>query len=38
MNSKWMRAALSFYGDRAPAFDLCWRLSQDPQEIFERAT
>jgi tetratricopeptide (TPR) repeat protein len=35
---KWMRAALEVsYGDRAPAFDLCWRLSQDAQEIFERA-
>ena len=35
---KWMRAALEVsYGDRAPAFDLCWRSSQDAQEIFERA-
>jgi tetratricopeptide (TPR) repeat protein len=35
---KWMRAALEVsYGDRARAFDLCWRLSQDAQEIFERA-
>src|SRR5579864_4481947 len=35
---KWMRAALEVsYGDRTPAFDLCWRLSQNAQEIFERA-
>ena len=35
---KWMRAALEVsYGDRARAFDLCWRLSQDAQEIFEQA-
>jgi tetratricopeptide (TPR) repeat protein len=35
---KWMHAALEVsYGDRARAFDLCWRLSQDAQEIFERA-
>lgn len=35
---KWMRAALEVsYGDRIPAFDLCWRLSQNAQEIFERA-
>jgi hypothetical protein len=35
---KWMRAALEVsYGDRAPAFDLCWRISQNPKEIFERA-
>ncbi len=35
---KWMRAALEVsYGDRAPAFDLCWRLSQNAQEVFERA-
>ena len=35
---KWMRAALEVsYGDRARAFDLCWRLSQNAKEIFERA-
>jgi hypothetical protein len=35
---KWMRAALEVsYGDRARAFDLCWRVSQNAQEIFERA-
>lgn len=35
---KWMRAALQVsYGDRRPAFDLCWRTSQDPQEILARA-
>ena len=35
---KWMRAALEVsYGDRAPAFDLCWRVSQNPQEILVRA-
>jgi hypothetical protein len=35
---KWMRAALEVsYGDRTPAFDLCWRWSQSPQEIFARA-
>ena len=35
---KSMRAALEVsYGDRTPAFDLCWRLSQNAQEIFERA-
>src|SRR5579863_8086563 len=35
---KWMRAALEIsYGDRTPVFDLCWRWSQNAQEIFERA-
>jgi hypothetical protein len=35
---KWMRLALEVsYGDRAPAFDLCWRMSDDPQEILSRA-
>jgi tetratricopeptide (TPR) repeat protein len=35
---KWMRAALEVsYGDRTPAFDLCWRFSQDAREILERA-
>ncbi len=33
----WIRAALDVsYGDRAPAFDLCWRMSNDAAEI-ERA-
>jgi tetratricopeptide (TPR) repeat protein len=31
---KWIRAALEFsYGDRSPAFDLCWRMSSDAAEI-----
>jgi hypothetical protein len=35
---KWMRAALEVsYGDRTLAFDLCWRVSPNAQEIFERA-
>jgi len=35
---KWMRAALEVsYGDRRPAFDLCWRMSGDAPEIFSRA-
>jgi hypothetical protein len=35
---KWMRAALeASYGDRTPAFDLCWRVSGDAGEIFRRA-
>jgi tetratricopeptide (TPR) repeat protein len=35
---KWMRLALEVsYGDRAPAFDLCWRTSDDPQEILASA-
>jgi hypothetical protein len=35
---KWMRLALEHsYGDRAPAFDLCWRMSNDPAEIAARA-
>ncbi len=35
---KWMRLALQVsYGDRRPAFDLCWRMSEDPREILTRA-
>jgi hypothetical protein len=35
---KWMRAALEVsYGDRAPAYDLCWRVSNDQREILTRA-
>jgi tetratricopeptide (TPR) repeat protein len=35
---QWMRSALEMsYGDRRPAFDLCWRMSGDPQEILSRA-
>ncbi len=35
---KWMRAALEVsYGDRTPAFDLCWRGSTDADEILRRA-
>ena len=35
---KWIRLALQVsYGDRRPAFDLCWRISEDPQEILTRA-
>jgi hypothetical protein len=35
---KWMRAALEVsYGDRTPAFDLCWRVSSDGDEILRRA-
>lgn len=35
---KWMKAALEIsYGDRRPAFDLCWRESSDANEIFTRA-
>jgi tetratricopeptide (TPR) repeat protein len=31
---EWMRAALAVsYGDRSPAFDLCWRVSSDAAEI-----
>jgi len=34
---RWMRAALEVsYGDRAPAFDLCWRASNDAGEILRR--
>lgn len=35
---KWMRAALEVsYGDRTPAFDLCWRVSANADEILRRA-
>jgi tetratricopeptide (TPR) repeat protein len=35
---KWMRAALMVsYGDRRPAFDLCWRVTQNADEVLERA-
>jgi hypothetical protein len=35
---EWMRAALDVsYGDRTPAFDLCWRVTGDPNEILDRA-
>jgi hypothetical protein len=35
---KWMRAALEVsYGDRTPAYDLCWRVSSDSEEILKRA-
>jgi tetratricopeptide (TPR) repeat protein len=31
---KWMRAALEVsYGDRRPAFDLCWRVTQNAEEV-----
>jgi hypothetical protein len=34
---RWMRAALEVsYGDRAPAYDLCWRVSDDAAEILRR--
>src|SRR6185437_12999593 len=35
---KWMRRALEVsYGDRTPAFDLCWRVTPDAKEILARA-
>jgi len=35
---KWIRSALEIsYGDRRPAFDLCWRVSGDPHEILSKA-
>ena len=35
---KWIRAALEIsYGDRRPAFDLCWRMRGDADEILTRA-
>jgi hypothetical protein len=35
---KWMHSALEVsYGDRRPAFDLCWTMSQDAREIFAKA-
>jgi tetratricopeptide (TPR) repeat protein len=34
---KWMRAALEVsYGDRRLAYELCWRMTQDPDEIATR--
>lgn len=34
----WIRSALEVsYGDRRPAFDLCWRMSGDAREIQRRA-
>lgn len=35
---KWIHLALErSYGDRTPAFDLCWRMSTDAREIFDHA-
>jgi tetratricopeptide (TPR) repeat protein len=35
---KWMRAAVEVsYGDRRLAFDLCWRMTQNAQEVLEQA-
>jgi hypothetical protein len=35
---KWMRAGLEVsYGDRTPAYDLCWRVRSDGGEILRRA-
>ena len=35
---KWMRAALEVsYGDRRLAFDLCWRMSQNADEVLAQA-
>jgi len=35
---KWIHSALEIsYGDRAPAFDLCWRASSDPRTVLTRA-
>ncbi len=35
---KWIRKALEVsYGDRTPAFDLCWRVSSDANEVLRRA-
>jgi tetratricopeptide (TPR) repeat protein len=34
---RWMRAALEVsYGDRRLAYELCWRMTQDPDEILTR--
>jgi tetratricopeptide (TPR) repeat protein len=34
---EWMRAALEVsYGDRRLAYELCWRMTQDPDEILTR--
>ena len=35
---KWMRSALEMsYGDRGAAFDLCWQMTADADEILRRA-
>jgi tetratricopeptide (TPR) repeat protein len=35
---KWMRSALEVsYGDRRLAFDLCWRMSQNAEEVLTQA-
>src|SRR5579863_4966918 len=35
---KWMRAALQVsYGDRRLAFDLCWRMTQNPEQVLTQA-
>lgn len=35
---KWIRAALEVsYGDRSLAFDLCWRMSQNADEVLAKA-
>lgn len=35
---KWIRSALDVsYGDRRPAFDLCWRMSAEAEEILDKA-
>ena len=35
---RWMRAALEVsYGDRRLAFDLCWRMTQNAQEVLSQA-
>jgi hypothetical protein len=35
---KWIHSALEVsYGDRRPAFDLCWRISADPSQIWTQA-
>jgi hypothetical protein len=35
---KWIRAALEVsYGDRTPAYELCWRVSSDAREILKLA-
>ncbi len=34
----WARLSLEMsYGDRAPLFDLCWRMAGDPGEVYEKA-
>jgi tetratricopeptide (TPR) repeat protein len=34
----WAKSALEWsYGDRRPLFDLCWRITQSPQVILDRA-